>query len=101
MGEYNEGSGYKERMRITVTTSAFQSGYFLLCVMKLQQMLLVLWQKRKILLLFNETSCHEAVWGRESITPRILNIGAIWRCVVSFTSHRINPGERDTKFPIE
>jgi hypothetical protein len=46
---------------------------------------------------FNYTQQHEDVWGNGSVAPRILNLGARWKRVVSFTPRPLYP---QGEFPV-
>jgi hypothetical protein len=43
------------------------------------------------LCLTNYALCHEGVWWRGCIAPHILDLGTIWRWVMSFTSQPLYP----------
>jgi hypothetical protein len=56
-------------------------------------------EKGKIFPILKQSPLHENVWGSGRIAPLNLNLGTVWRWVVSFTLRPHYPGGKWPRYP--
>jgi hypothetical protein len=59
------------------------------------------YQATKTNAVLNQAPRHEEIWGSGGIAPRILNLGTIWRWVVSFTPRLLYPRGKRPQYPLD
>jgi hypothetical protein len=50
--------------------------------------------------MLNQAPCHKGVWVNGGIAPRIFNLGARWRWIVSFTPLLLNSWDESLWYPL-
>jgi hypothetical protein len=53
------------------------------------------------LCLTNSALRHEGIWGSKCIDPGFLDLGTIWRSVVSFTPRALYPWAKSPRYPVD
>jgi len=82
---------YKNYYTCSLTYTHFiQNSALMACIWTKNKQCHCNWQKQikgkgKVVPVLNYAQCHEDVWGNGGIVPCILELGTMWRWVVSFT----------------